>query len=58
MDDAKAELNYQMSISEESSRDFSELLSILREAQSSCLEWFKFAPENDLKDALDVVHSE
>lgn len=57
MDDAKAELEYQLS-NDESSMDFSELLSILRQAQSSCSEWFKFVPENDVKEALAVVRGE
>jgi len=52
MDDAKAELEYQLSCDE---KDFSELVSILKDAQSSCSEWFKFVPENDMKQALDIV---
>jgi hypothetical protein len=55
MDDAKAELEYQLANDE---MDFSELLSILRQAQSSCSEWFKFVPENDMKEALAVVYGE
>lgn len=60
MDDAKAELQYQLASSDddEPSMDFKELLSILREAQSSCNEWFNFVPENDLRQALDVVLQE
>jgi len=54
VDDANAELKYQLN-GDEPSEDFTELLSILREAQSSCSEWFKFVPENDLKQALEFV---
>ena len=57
MDDAKAELEYQLS-NKEPLMDFTELLAVLREAQSSCSEWFKFVPENDLKEALEVVRRE
>jgi len=54
MDDAKAELEYQLKKSGEPF-DASDLLSVLIDAQSSCSEWFKFVPENDAKDALSIV---
>jgi hypothetical protein len=58
VDDAKAELEFQLNNGDADIMDLSELLAILREAQSSCNKWFEFVPENDFKEALAVVRSE
>jgi hypothetical protein len=58
VDDAKAELEFQLNNGDADIMDLSELLAILREAQSSCNKWFEFVPENDFKKALAVVRSE
>ena len=58
MDDAKAELEFQLNNNGHAEMDFTELLVILKEAQSSCNKWFEFVPEHDLKEALAVVQSE
>ena len=72
-EDATAELEYQLERIKSSSSsssssslssstttafDATELLGLLRQAQSSCQEWFKFVPEQDMKEALVVVQNE
>jgi hypothetical protein len=56
MDDAKAELEYQLANSE--GFDSEEILLCLKNAQSSYQEWFKFIPKDDVDDALKAVLSE
>lgn len=56
MDDAKAELEYQLKSSE--GFDSEEILLCLKNAQSSYQEWFKFIPKDDVDDALKAVLSE
>lgn len=56
MDDAKAELEYQLKSDE--GFDSEEILVALKLAESSCQEWFKFIPSNDVEDALKAVLSE
>ena len=56
MDDAKAELELQSS--SDNSFDGSELISLLKEAQSACSAWFGFVPEADAQEAIQRVLSE
>jgi hypothetical protein len=55
MDDARAELKYQLT---RESLDASDLLDLLKSAQKSCSEWFQFIPEKDVQDALETVRRE
>lgn len=63
-DDAKAELRYQMKLSsgdnakQDEVVDGSDLLELLRTAQSACNEWFALIDEKDTLAALDVVRKE
>jgi len=57
MDDAKAELEYQLKGTSEGF-DTEEILVCLKQAQSACQEWFKFIPKDDVEDALKAVLSE
>lgn len=62
-DDAKAELRYQMKLSsgdnaKQDEVDGSDLLELLRTAQSACNEWFALIDEKDTLAALDVVRKE
>ena len=52
-----AEFKYQIS---KTTDEFSagELLSLLTKAQNYCNEWFSFIPENDVKEADQVVMKE
>lgn len=54
MDDAKAELQYQLTIIEES-RNPTDLMEILEQAKKSCDEWFRFVPEADVKEATAIA---
>jgi hypothetical protein len=56
MDDSKAELQFQLK--QDDAMDATELLALLREAQSSCDKWFGFIPEKDVQEALQVVRQE
>lgn len=55
MEDAKAEVEYQKRTGE---WDVDEILQYLIQAQIACDEWFKFIPENDVKEALLAVQHE
>ena len=55
MDDARAELKYQIKSNDS---DFSELLTVLKGAQSFCNKWFDFVPEASVKEAMEVVLAE
>jgi hypothetical protein len=58
-DDARAELNYQLEQQEKGEEmDLSELIALLKEAQTSCNKWFEFVDENDLKEAKVRVLAE
>ena len=63
-DDAKAELQYQMKLGsgdnskQDEAVDGSDLLELLRTAQSACNEWFALIDEKDTLAALDVVRKE
>ncbi|CAJ1962975.1 unnamed protein product [Cylindrotheca closterium] len=55
MDDARAEIEYQLK-----SSDFNvdEVLTCLRQAQSSCQDWFNLIPKGDVEEALKLVMEE
>jgi len=55
LDDAKAEYIYQKKNDFESP---DELISILRDAQRAIDKWFGFIPDDDTKEALEVVRKE
>ncbi|CAB9520842.1 expressed unknown protein [Seminavis robusta] len=55
MDDAKAEIDYQISSGEV---DVNEVLACLQAARASCDEWFSFIPKEDVQAALQDVLSE
>ena len=57
MDDAKAELQYQLTLSEDS-RNPADLLEILEQAKKSCDEWFRFVPDADVKEATAIAMKE
>lgn len=52
-DDAKAELIYQLQ--QEKKFDATDLLVVLKQAQSSCIEWFKFVPVADAEEAMNAL---
>jgi len=69
MDDAQAELEYQLSLVAKKSEgnggadepepiDIQEVLTYLRNAQTSCQKWFSFIPESDTNLALQMVLDE
>jgi len=67
VDNAKAELQYQLKtassstdgrVSSSTAFDATELLALLKEAQSECDKWFDFISESDKKEAMDAVKSE
>lgn len=62
MDDAKAELKYQLStVSKNDGEDVvdtEEILNCLMKAKESCDEWFSFIPKDDIDDALRAVMAE
>jgi len=58
MDDARAELVYQINSDKEQDIDVEEILTYLRQAQGSCKEWFDFVPKSDVEEALQAVLSE
>mmetsp|Transcript_10625 Transcript_10625/g.25665 ORF Transcript_10625/g.25665 Transcript_10625/m.25665 type:complete len:332 (-) Transcript_10625:49-1044(-) len=55
MDDARAEIDYQLK-----SSDFNvdDILTCLRQAQSSCQDWFNLIPKSDVEEALKLVMEE
>jgi hypothetical protein len=55
MDDAKAELEYQVSSQQ---IDFNEILTCLLAARACCDEWFSFIPKEDVEAALEAVLQE
>jgi hypothetical protein len=55
MEDADFELKYQM---QQPNLEAQEVLNYLTEAQKSCDEWFRFIPEEDVKNAMTIVSSE
>jgi hypothetical protein len=55
MDNARAELEYQLSSKKEGGFDGTELLSLLKQAQQSLNEWFSLISEKDAQKALDEV---
>ena len=55
LDDAKAEYLYQKKNDFESP---DELVSILRDAQRAIDKWFGFIPDDDIKEALEIVRKE
>eukprot|EP00562_Extubocellulus_spinifer_P012569 CAMPEP_0178546758 /NCGR_PEP_ID=MMETSP0697-20121206/4321_1 /TAXON_ID=265572 /ORGANISM="Extubocellulus spinifer, Strain CCMP396" /LENGTH=389 /DNA_ID=CAMNT_0020179363 /DNA_START=36 /DNA_END=1205 /DNA_ORIENTATION=+ len=55
MDDARAECQY---LKESNTDEYDELLSLLKEVQTACQEWFDFVPEKDKREALDIVMAE
>jgi len=55
MEDAKAELEYQLKQQDEGMMDMGEVLVFLREAKLACQEWFRFIPEDDVKSALRLL---
>lgn len=63
-DDARAELEYQLVQQKKGDSDetlvfdASEILTMLRAAQISCLDWFAFIPEKDVAEALSEVKHE
>ena len=56
MDDARAELRYQLQ--QGKAFDATELLDILKNAQTSCNSWFSLIDESDVRNALDTVGRE
>ena len=56
MDDAKAEYIYQKKNEFESPPE--ELVSLLKDAQRAIDKWFGFIPEDDIKEALEMVRKE
>ncbi len=60
LDDAIAEFIYQKKESNEDIQKFdaTELLDILKQAQSSVDKWFGFIPDQDVKSALEAVQRE
>jgi len=55
LDDAKAEIEYQLKTKDV---DTNEVLSILKEAQLSCNEWFSFIPPSDVAEAQEAIDEE
>lgn len=55
IDDAKAELAYQLALDDIASIDATELLALLRTAQASCDLWFSLVPEQDAQEALRMA---
>lgn len=55
MDDARAEIEYQLRTSDINVED---ILTYLRLAQSSCQDWFNFIPKSDVEEALKSVMEE
>lgn len=56
MDDAKAELDYQLQNPNEI--DLEEIFKYLKEAKSSCQAWFSFIPKEDVEAALRFISEE
>lgn len=55
LEDARAEYLYQIKKEE---MDLSELVSVLKEAKFAIDKWFSFVPEQDVKEALEIVSRE
>ena len=55
LDDARAEFVYQKKNDFE---DASELVGLLREAQAAIDKWFGFVPDEDVREALEVLKRE
>jgi hypothetical protein len=55
IDDAKAELAYQLALEDGASVDAAELLALLRTAQASCDLWFSLVPDQDAQEALRMA---
>ena len=55
LDDARAEFVYQKKNDYE---DWTELVGLLRDAQVAIDKWFSFIPDEDIREALDVVQKE
>jgi hypothetical protein len=62
LEDARAEYFYQMkkrrSGGDEETMDLTELVSLLKEAKFAIDKWFSFVPEQDVKEALEIVTRE
>ena len=59
LDDARAELRYQMEEEEKGNNvDGTELLDILQQAQASCDKWFGLIGKKDVAAALEIVQKE
>lgn len=64
MDDAKAEMKYQLSLlsnnsgTKENDLDLTELLTLLREAQKACEKWFGLIGDKDVAEAILIVQNE
>ena len=56
-DDAKAEFLYEQK-NNSFKDDASELVSLLKDARVAIDKWFSFIPDEDIKEALDVVKKE
>ena len=52
IDDARAEFSYQKKNSFE---DVTELVGLLKDAQVAIDKWFSFIPDEDIREALEVV---
>ena len=57
MEDARAELQYQLGQDDESF-DATDLLEILRQSQSSCDKWFSLIETTDVENALNEAKRE
>jgi hypothetical protein len=57
MEDARAELQYQIGQGD-GSFDATDLLEILRQAQSSCNKWFSLIDESDVQNAMKEAKQE
>jgi len=55
MEQARSELDYQLSLSQASTED---LLPLLRQAQDACNQWFAFIDERDVEEAIAAVLKE
>ena len=55
IDDARAEFSYQK---ENSFEDVTELVGLLKDAQVAIDKWFSFIPDEDIREALEVVKRE
>lgn len=58
LEDARAEERKNDRSDEEETMDVSELVSLLREAKFAIDKWFSFVPEQDVKEAMEIVTRE